>query len=292
MRKLKILTVFLVIISITFLTPKYIHRATADPIPMDLYYAGGLLPSENVSLSLTHANVFIDVDTKNLVSFDDFDDLYVISLIGNYTIFNVDNEINFTLGAPFCFSWPPFGYSINVTMNNSSVPYILIDDYTTNSTIWNQYLNNSLINTHRYWVLCNISISEESSLKIQYKIKSYFSKYTIDKGELDIIYDVGTSRLWNGTITETVEVHIHGKLPNSVYNKEICTITDISDGKSYKWEWSDEIINLNFVGVKYSFESSFNQPDYTLVILLSLVALGPIIFIVIIQLKKIYKKER
>ena len=70
---------------------------------------------------------------------------------------------------------------------------------------------------------------------------------------LNIYYDVGTSRAWNGTISERVEFKVYGKTPDSYSSSRNCTISDITNGKSYAWEWEDEIINSNIVYITYSY---------------------------------------
>ena len=113
--------------------------------------------------------------------------------------------------------------------------------------------------------------------------------------QLEIFYDVGTSRVWNGSITERVEFIVHGKLPvaYSDYREGFfeynCTVTDIGDGNSYAWEWLDEIITVNSVYIRYS-----NPWRYvlgrTLVVIIPLVICAIIILIVIIRRRA--KKKR
>ena len=67
------------------------------------------------------------------------------------------------------------------------------------------------------------------------------------------------SRAWNGTVSERVEFKVYGKPPDyySSYRKDHfeynCTISDITNGKSYAWEWENEIINVNSVYISYSY---------------------------------------
>ena len=74
---------------------------------------------------------------------------------------------------------------------------------------------------------------------------------------LDIFYDVGTSRAWNGTITEVVEFRTYGKIPDSYtgargwYEKN-CTVSDIENGKSYIWAWENERIKVSRIYISYS----------------------------------------
>ena len=111
-----------------------------------------------------------------------------------------------------------------------------------------------------------------------------------------IYYDVGTSRAWNGSITESVEFKAHKKLPNSYStigpdsNNYSCTVSNISDGRSYVWEWVDEIIMIDSVYISY------NNPYYSLrrltpFILFGSVFGGVISIEIIIQLRKKIKKR-
>ncbi|KKL63542.1 hypothetical protein LCGC14_2174060 [marine sediment metagenome] len=65
---------------------------------------------------------------------------------------------------------------------------------------------------------------------------------------------MGTSRAWNGPITERVEFKVYGKLPDSYsnYSSEYnCSVSDNEDGISYAWEWENKVISVDRVYIKY-----------------------------------------
>ncbi|GAH57197.1 unnamed protein product, partial [marine sediment metagenome] len=62
---------------------------------------------------------------------------------------------------------------------------------------------------------------ENNSITIEYSFIAYIDTTTsIDI--LNIYYDVGTSRAWNGTISERVEFKVYGKLPDSYSSSRNC----------------------------------------------------------------------
>ncbi|MBY8981238.1 MAG: hypothetical protein KGD72_12675, partial [Candidatus Lokiarchaeota archaeon] len=101
---------------------------------------------------------------------------------------------------------------------------------------------------------------------------------------LKIFYDVGTSRAWNGTISERVEFKVYGKTPDSYSPSRNCTISDITNGKSYAWEWENEIININSVYISYSYYNPWAR--FVPIILFPLLFGGIIIWVVFSSTRK------
>lgn len=288
MNKTKKLILVLIILLLTNLNTFIIDKSVANLSYVNIVrYSGGLLPKENVSLSMTSANVIINADTSNLKY------LGAISFSGNYTIFNPDQDINFTIGAPFEF-FPP--ENCIVLVNGTSIPYDIINDYQIDyqeeSQIWNQYLYNRTGVIYGFWVLCNISIPKNTSIKLQYDFITPKPTHDELEGYYDIIYDVGTARLWNGNITESVEIRVNGHLPDSIYNEQSCVISNILNGKKYCWDWRDERIEINYVGLNYYFNfekeyiTLYNSIRITLILVTSLVGVA------FILIKKYYKKNK
>jgi hypothetical protein len=65
----------------------------ANPTPVSTF--GGILPKENLSLSLLYAEVKFEINALN------FPKDLMWNFKSNYTIFNSDETINITIGMPF-----------------------------------------------------------------------------------------------------------------------------------------------------------------------------------------------
>ncbi len=150
----------------------------------------------------------------------------------------------------------------------------------------------------RNFILTNISVPENSSVKIEYSFDAYITHTDMD-GDLYIYYDVGTSRAWNGTISERVEFKTYGKLPNSysmmqnqpIFYNYSCTISNFTNGRSYAWEWIDEIIMIDSVYISYRYNYPYLLGRLALPIFFGSVFGGVIIIEIIIQLRKRRKKR-
>lgn len=287
--KTKVLIKFYLIIFFIGLSGSHIRFAVSNPAPVQLvYYAGGFIPDEEINITLLEASVLIDANTSN------FNALGEMKFNGNYTIFNHDSSANITIAAPFHF------YPTNnciITANGSITPYILYDQWEDEADIWDEYLVNRTevpIKYNHFWLLCNIYIPENHSLEISYKFSTPSGIYYPKWGYYYIIYDVGTSRIWNGNITENIVINIHGNFPDTVYNEEICTIQDCYDGKSYTWNWDNERIDIDYVGVSFYFGSNPSNPYLfiTYLQILSLLFAGIVaVPILIIGIRSITKKR-
>ena len=268
------------------LNGSFLKDAFSNPAPVQLLgYAGGFIPEEEINISLLDASVLIDANTE------DFNTLGEMSFSGNYTIFNYDNSANITIAAPFHF------YPTNnciIMVNGSITPYILYNYWEDEAETWNEYLVNrtEIPVYNNFWLLCNITIPENHSLEISYEFNTPSDIYYPKWGYYYLIYDVGTSRIWNGNITETVSINIHGNLPETIYNEEACTIEDCYDGKSYTWNWINECIEFDYVGVSYYFGYPPNNPDIISIIIWSLILVGIIAIPIVIFWYSIYTKRR
>ncbi len=277
MKKLiKSITLFLILIfpSLNLIMPQ---NSIANPIYIpDVTFSGGLLPKENYSLSLISANVEIVADTSDLKFLGE------IHFNGNYTIFNPENDINITIGAPFNF------YPIDnctVLLNGTNIPFTLKNDDELfdedNCEILQQYMvnRNELPYFRIFWVLCNVSIPKNSSIRLEYKFNTPRPKSTELVKYFYIIYDVGTARLWNGNITEVVEIKVHRNFPTSIFNEDLCNTTNISNEICFRWEWYKERIEVNYVGLHYyvdlsnEYEYLYNSIKFTLILVVSIVGI-------------------
>jgi hypothetical protein len=248
--KKPIITVFILIIIFLPCVPVFVaQNAIANPVRLPyVTFSGGLLPEENNNLTLRSAKVKIMADTSNLKFLNE------IHFNGNYTIFNPEDDINITIGAPFDF-YPVDNCS--VFLNGTKIPFFLISGYQLyekyNSSIWSQYLiDGGLIPYYQiFWVMCNISIPKNSSITLGYEFNTPSRNSAILEEDYYIVYDVGTARLWNGNITEVVEISIYKNLPTSILSEELCIMSNISNGMSYRWEWNEKVIEINYLGLYY-----------------------------------------
>lgn len=289
-KKLLLLSLFLFFSNLNFISFEY---SIANPSYVSIIpYSGGLLPAENVTLSLTNANIIIDSDMTSL------NYPGPVSFKGNYTIFNPDEEINLTIGAPFTFRSPE---NCTVLLNKTNIPYDIVydhhlDDYQID--IWNQYLYNRSFYDFSdfyffdgFWIIINISIPQNTEVILYYEFQSPQYSWYIVEGYYKIVYDVGTARLWNGNITETVELSVHGHLPNSIYEEESCIISDISNGKSYCWNWNNQRIEINYVGMYYYFNNNDYYNSFYNSIKISLMIGATLLGVSLILLKKYFKRK-
>lgn len=267
---------FIIIMLILIKVQDYtIINTSANPTPVRII--GGFLPKENVSLSLTDANVLIEVDAIN------YPDVIRWNFEGNYTIYNPNNSTEITIAIPFYMSYVA-NESLQVNGNPTNIDDVI---YLNNvSDIWNNYLDNLDENYYRYAYIFNLTFPTNDSLNLQFNFDSLtrgINAYYDSVGKYDIIYDVGTSRIWNGNITEKVEFRVHGRQPDYRYYANQCNTSEIEDGKSYIWSWNNEIINVNLVGISYQ---PTLQVALFLIIFTIIVIIGGIIGITFFIIKK------
>jgi hypothetical protein len=239
------------IILILFLgLPIHLRDLKADIILVHGMGTGNFLPEENNPLIMTNASVNFNIDSKTYLS------RININFTGNYTIYNPGKSISATLVAPFSSDFKNLESSCVIKIDNVIIDYKFLG-FNISGYPWDEYLEWSLLQ-NRDFLIINATFPENDSIMIQYSFNAYIDNmqnYQI----LNILYDVGTSRAWNGSISERVEFKVYGKLPDSYssYREDSfeynCTISEIEDGKSYMWEWKDEIINVNSVYISYSY---------------------------------------
>ncbi|MFW9950695.1 MAG: hypothetical protein ACFFKA_11305 [Candidatus Thorarchaeota archaeon] len=229
--------ILIMIISFTIVIPNSI----ADVLAVKYSGTGNLFPEENCSLIMTNANVIFKID------YQESSNKLAINFKGNYTIYNPDVNQNITLAAPFSSEFSNLESTCVIKVDNKTNPFIFIQHHW--SDPWDEYLDSVGLgmSDRRNFILTNVTFPENSSIKIEYRFDAYMNE-PLNEDELAIFYDVGTSRAWNGPITECVEFQTYGKLPDS-YSKSIpdiynytCTISNFSNGRSYTWKWVNETI--------------------------------------------------
>lgn len=273
---------FIVLLSLSTVIPDY----RADLISINRTGTGNLFPDENCSLIMTNASVIFDI-----YYLEQYNEIF-IRFNGNYTIYNPDTSQNLTIAAPFSSEFENLESTCVIKVDNDSIPFTYFQYHW--SDPWAEYLDS--VTSLRSFVLTNITFLENSSTKIEYSFAAYIIQPDSDD-RLNIYYDVGTSRAWNGSITERVEFKAHKKLPNSysTSGQEIsnvsCTVSNISDGRTYTWEWVNETIMIDSVYISYSYPYRYFWGRITPIIIFGCYFGVPIIIAVIIKLRKKRKKR-
>ncbi|MFX0048130.1 MAG: hypothetical protein ACFE8G_08170 [Candidatus Hermodarchaeota archaeon] len=276
----------IIILSFTIVIP----FSLADVASVKYSGTGDFFPEENCSLIMTNANVIFNIyyqESSNKID---------ISFTGNYTIYNPDSSQNITLAAPFSSEFKNLESSCVIKVDNLINPFKIIQHHW--SDPWDEYLDSVGLgmSNRRDFILTNVSFPENSSVKIEFIFDAYMIE-SPDDDEVTIFYDVGTSRAWNGTITERVEFKTHGKLPNS-YSKSIpemfnytCTVSNFSDGRSFTWEWIDERIMIDSVYISYSYPiNRFWRMMSIVIILAGYFGVSLIIVFIVLKIRKRSKR--
>ena len=224
---------------------------------MYLAGVGNFLPEEDVPFIMNNAIVNFNIDAHT------YKRRFEVSFEGNYTIFNPTLSETVILGAPFSSEYKDLESSCLIRINNNTVPYTFIE-YTWENfsgSSWEEYVS-WYFNSPRKFIIINVTFPENNSITIEYMFNAYVNAPNSD-AVFQIFYDVGTSRAWNGSITEQVEFKVYGKQPDHYSGKEEdefgynCTISDIGDGMSYTWYWENETINVDRVYISYSYPNRF-----------------------------------
>jgi len=268
---------------------KFIPDSKADVASVKYSGTGSFFPAENCPLIMTNASVLFDIN------YNEPSNIIDISFEGNYTIYNPNVSQNITVAAPFSSVFKNLESTCIIKVDNDQKPFTFYQYHWSDS--WAEYLDTVEFGSLYSFVLTNITFVENSSIQIEYSFDAYMIP-SVDDDEIRILYNVGTSRAWNGSITERVEFRTHGKLPNSFSSEtsyfDNCsfTLTNFSEGRSYTWEWIDETINTNTVYISYSFPYNRFIRTLRVFIILSLYIGVPIIIAVIIRRIKRRRKEK
>ena len=227
----------------------FLSKTIANPLPIPMeYYMGGIFTNKTSSFNLTNADVVFEIDST------DFLNNIGISFEGNYTIFNPTNITEIMVVAPFSINESVINSNCIVEVNGSPILFDIGNPYEFGIEDW--IMNYSMFYLWTY-IVCNITIPENSSQTIKYKFNGLMPNPLYNNDEFSIFYDLETSKAWSGNITESVEFKVHGKLPNRYSEwtewgyEDRCIISDIGDGRIYAWEWNNEQINTRRVGITY-----------------------------------------
>jgi len=254
----------------------------ANPLPVyyEIDMIGGILPNNSTSLYIENAEVSLEIDSTHFL------EVMIINFSGAYTIYNPNSTIETMLGAPFTLANWVLDLNYSVSLNGSLIPYETDLIGMNHSELWDIYLEDYYFYTRL--LICNVTIPENETVIVTYNLGYSMKNPLYNLNTFSIRYDVGTARAWNGTITEIVEFNVRGKLPNDHYFKESCSITNTVEGRSYTWEWIDETIEINYVGISYS-GRLISLAFYA--ILFSIIGVIPLLTIGIISLRRRKKKR-
>lgn len=281
MKENRVKVCFYVFLIVVLTLPIHIDTSKADVMSVDARGTGNFLPVENCSLIMTDANVIFDIKYPNLFSKID------LNFNGNYTIYNPNESLNITLVAPFSPDFNNLEAKCVIKIEETIVPFSVVESYIDDNP-WEEYIF-PYIDMHHYYsrsfIVFNISIAKNNSIEIEFNFEATLSNRFSDSSNIvRIFYDVGTSRAWNGTITERVEFNVHGKLPDS-YSKDKdedfennCIISNIENDRCYAWEWENKRIMINSVYISYDNPWNLFRRFLPVIIIASFIAI-PIIII-------------
>ena len=226
-----------------------------NPISIIQVSSGGFLPVNDTNLQMIEANVLMDINWsygyyhEQLVVFD-----------GNYTLYNPDNTTEIILAAPFVSMDDYIQWNFSVEVNGLETGFELFWPNSNDEPYasWYEEYFDSGLSGYRLFALCNVTCEGYSNTTVRYSYSSvsFSGTYTY------FTYDIGTARAWDGVTTEIVEFRVYEIEPHFYYpeindtNPNMPIITDIENGKSYKWKfWTEsQFEQYNHVGVGYDFQ--------------------------------------
>ncbi|MFW9988098.1 MAG: hypothetical protein ACFFC3_05540 [Candidatus Odinarchaeota archaeon] len=251
----------------------FINEILANPLSPYISSSSGPIIPENGTYSMPNANVLVEIDATHPSSHFNLD------FNGNYTIFNPYDSKNVTIVAPFSRGM----LGINDTtyyefFNNYKYPdWIPIEfsELNSNATIKvdNNIIPYNIMFGGSIYLMCNVSLPKNDSLVLEYSLNTHLVTPPILSSsyyEIDFEYYVGTSRTWNGNITEMIDFRVKGYQPDRVYsvekpgndviiNGKNFTISSIKGGKSYLWKWNNVRIYEDYVFLSYDIMGGFED---------------------------------
>ncbi|MFX0031394.1 MAG: hypothetical protein ACFE9P_01925 [Candidatus Hermodarchaeota archaeon] len=293
MKKKELSLLILIVTSLMLSYTVLIPRINCNPLPApEDHFVGGIVSNRSVSLNLLNADVLFNIDST------DFSNNIGIDFSGNYTIFNPDKKINITLYAPFSLEIDVVSSNCLVQINDTMIPfeilYIYELDYNV-STYIEDYLSSPGSMFITALIICNLTISENSTNTIKYQFSGMMPKRSND---FSISYDLGTARAWEGDLNEYVEFKVIGKIPDGYREytngtfEDRCEITDINNGKVYTWEWNNEKTNILQVGIIYKAKLFSFEFIILIIVLVGVSAIiGITITIIMVRRKRKIQKE-
>jgi hypothetical protein len=228
----------------------FLSETIANPVPIPMeYFMGNIFTNSSLSFNLVNADVAFDIDST------DFENNIGISFEGNYTLFNPNNTTEIMIVAPFSVSEVVINSSCIVEVNDSEIMFDIGDPYELGIEAW--VMNYSMYYLWTF-IVCNITIPENDSQTLKYKFNGLMPTPINPRRrnqQFSILYDLETSEAWSGNISERVEFRVYGKLPNSIIewptDEDRLVTLDMEGGRIYAWEWNNEHINTEQIGINY-----------------------------------------
>ena len=287
MKKNKILNVLLIFLLLVIKLDVKSLGSYANPlVPPEVLDMGGIIYENNNSLNLVNADVVFTIDST------DFQNNISVLFDSNYTIYNPTNStVNVTMYAPFFFHDSLLEHEWQVEVNGTPTEFNLVWGYTLNPYL-TSYFDNYILNIDLFIVI-NVTILKETSQVISYRFYRNMVNPLWDTNSFSIGYIVGTARAWNNNITEKVEFKVQGKLPTSYteHTEKPCNISTISNGKSYCWNWVNESINEDYVGVEYYGQLLIRDGILIFIIIVGSIGIGGATLIILLVVRKRRKRK-
>ncbi|MFX1456027.1 MAG: hypothetical protein ACFFDB_11700 [Promethearchaeota archaeon] len=223
--------------------------------PISISYLGGILPKENINISLTNADVLFEINLNKY---------FILNLTfqSNYTIYNPEENTNITIAIPFVMRGGDI-WDIKLSGNNTFIPFnwsYLIG--LPESESWREYLLDMDLyggfDLQAFIFNITIPANNSATIRCSFKYSENINFQIRNQGKYDLIYIVGTAKIWNGNITERVEYRALGTYPNKYTPQEDCCVSNFNRSKSFLWDWDNEPILYNFVGVSWHKYTEFN----------------------------------
>ena len=287
MKKSKILNILLIFILLVINLDVKSLESFANPLPgPEILDVGGIVYDNNNSLNLVNADVVFTIDST------DFQNNISVLFDGSYTIYNPTNTTaNVTIYAPFSFQLSIIESEWQVEVNGTPTEFSLVWAYSLNSNLSSYFEN---FTTYiAFFIVINTTILKENSQVISYRFYRNMENPLYNTDDYSIRYILATARAWKNNITEKVEFKVQGKLPTyyTEYTEKACNISTIPNGKSYSWNWDNESINDDYVGINY--RGRLLRPEEILfyIILLGSIGIGGVTLIVFLIVRKKRKKN-
>jgi len=287
MKKSKILNISLILILLVIKLEAKSLECFANPLPEpEIHDMGGIVYNSNNSLQLINADVIFTIDST------DFQNNISVLFEGYYTIHNPTNTTaNVTIYAPFSYQISDNESEWQVEVNDSPTEFNFVRAYSLNSNLSSYFEN--FTSYIEFYIVINTIILKENSQVISYRFYRNRANPLYYTDYYSIRYILATARAWKNNITEKVEFKVQGNLPTSYTEnaEKLCNISTIPNGKSYCWNWDNESINEDYVGINYS--GRLLKPGELLfyIILLGSIGIGIVTLTVFLSVRKKRKKK-
>jgi len=225
-----------------------IKKTAANPIPVgpppSLWQLVGFChTNSSVNISIIDSNVLLDIDYTKYLKFK-------IATYGEYIFYNFNETTTITVLAPFDL-YDSSIREFSLEVDNNLVPFTVYD-LTNEQRLQLIYLTNGPISPSVSVLAANITFEGFKNTTVKYYVSTDF-KRNKSGSYTSIGYLVSSGKIWFGNITEKVEFRVKGLQPDyySESDTKHCSIVDFSGGKSYNWEWKNEVMDFHFLYIEF-----------------------------------------